>query len=263
MSIRVLRYVPILLLVYMTFSTSAKQPTSNTDVTMTDSTSVYPEAMQRWMEHCLSDEQGAAATIRLIQEGEMDIRGNWTPFTAEGIYEASPLAFEWTAKLKLNSVMTVVASDGHRDGQGWGGAKLWGWIPMGKRTDPEVLTTQLVRNLAELPWVARVLIFNPDMTFTAVNDTSFELHYAKPERGITIRFDVNETGEIVRAWSAFRPYDVPDGYEESPWRVDYSDYRFMNGMRIPFRAVMTFEKEEGEWEYWRGRVVEAKVLLED
>ena len=95
----------------------------------------------------------------------MDIRGTWTPFTASGVYSAPPLSFNWRARLRPLPGVRIVAEDGHLDGQGWGGAKLWGVIPMCKRTDPQVLASQLVRNLAELAWVPSLALADPSLVW--------------------------------------------------------------------------------------------------
>ena len=83
----------------------------------------------------------------------MDVRDRWTEFKAAGVYSANPLHFDWKARLNMLPGVWIMAEDGHKAGAGWGGARLWGLFSMGRRTDPEVLKTQVVRNLAELAWL--------------------------------------------------------------------------------------------------------------
>ena len=49
-------------------------------------------------------------------------------------------------------------------------------------------------------------------------------------------------------------YDVPGGYAEAPWYYEFSDHRDFAGARLPAAAVATFEKSDGPWEYFRGRI---------
>ena len=65
----------------------------------------------------------------------MEIRGRWTSFRASGVYTAAPLAFNWRARFPILPGIWLVAEDGHRAGHGWGGARLWGKLSLGKRTD--------------------------------------------------------------------------------------------------------------------------------
>ena len=60
-----------------------------------------------------------------------------------------------------------------------------------------------------------------------------------------MRFDINDQGDVIRASSPSRPYDVPDGFAEAPWYYEFSDHQDYNGVRIPAAAVATYDKEEG------------------
>jgi hypothetical protein len=194
------------------------------------------------------------SVIQIEQEGGMEVRDQWTRFTAKGIYRAAPLSFEWRARFQMLPGVWIVAEDGHRDGQGWGGARLWGIIPMGKRTDPEVLVTQLVRNLGELAMLPSFALTDPALTWTEAGDRAFEVRYSVGGQEAMVRFEIDEQGDVLRAYSPARPYDVPGGYAEAPWHYDFSEHRDFGGVRIPAMAVATFEKEAGAEEYFRGRI---------
>jgi len=213
-----------------------------------------PSAAQRWLDRALPQDHDLPASIRIEQEGTMKIRGTWTPFTASGIYQAPPLSFNWRARFRVLPGVWIVAEDGHRGGQGWGGARLWGIIPMGKRTDPEVLAVQLVRNLGELPWLPSFVLTDPALRWTDAGETAFEVRSSAGDREVMVRFEINDQGDVIRAYSPARPYDVPGGYAEAPWYYAFSDHREFGGVRIPAAAVAKFEKGDGPWEYFRGRI---------
>lgn len=106
----------------------------------------------------------------------MEIRGKWTSFKASAVYRASPLSFNWRARLRMLPDVVIVAEDGHLDGQGWGSTRLWGVIPMmKKRTDPEVLTNQLVRNLGELAWLPELALSSPELAWSDAGEGAFEI----------------------------------------------------------------------------------------
>ena len=213
-----------------------------------------PVAAQRWLDTALPQHLDLPASILIEQEGTMDIRGKWTPFTAKGTYKASPLSFSWQASFRLLPGVWVVAEDGHLGGQGWGSSRLWGIIPMGKLTDSELLTIQLVRNLGELPWLPSFVLADPTLTWTDAGETAFEVRSTAGDREVRVRFDINDQGDVIRASSSSRPYDVPDGFAEAPWYYEFSDHQDYSGVRIPAAAVATYDKEEGPWEYFQGRI---------
>jgi hypothetical protein len=218
-----------------------------------------PSAAQRWLDRALPQHLDLPSRIQVEQEGTMEIQGRWTPFNAIGVYRVSPLSFNWQARFRVLPGVWIVAEDGHSDGQGWGSARLWGVIPMGKRTDPEVLTTQLVRNLAELAWLPSFALAEPALTWTATGETAFEVRGSAGDQEVMVRFKINDQGDVIQAYSPARPYDVPGGYAEAPWTYEFSDHREFGGVRIPAAAVATFEKSDGPREYFRGSI--ASVTL--
>ena len=218
------------------------------------SRSSLPPTAQRWLDRALPQGLDLPSSIRIEQEGSLEIRGRWTPFRASGIYTASPLSFNWRAKLQMMPGVWIVAEDGHEGGRGWGGARLWGIVPMGKRTDPEVLKAQLVRNLGELPWLPSFALSDSTLTWADIGDTLFEVRCSAGGQEALVRFEIDAAGDVIRAYSPSRPYDLPDGYAEAPWYYEFSDHREFGGVRIPVAAVATFEKDDGPWEYFRGTI---------
>lgn len=217
-------------------------------------TADLPMAARRWLTRSLPENLNLPTSIELEQEGEMEIRGRWTPFKARGVYTAAPLSFTWQARFQMLPGVWILAEDGHREGKGWGGAQLWGIISMGKKTDPEVLASQLVRNLGELAWLPALALTDPGLEWTEAGETAIEVRTRSGGQEATVRFQTDDQGDILRAYSPARPYDISDGYAEAPWHYEFSDHREFEGIRIPSKGIARFEKSEGTWEYFRGRI---------
>ena len=213
-----------------------------------------PTAAQRWLDRAFPEGRQVPTAVRIGQEGSMEIRGRWAPFTATGIYQAMPLSFDWRARLRLLPGVWIVAEDGQRAGQGWGRARLWGILPMGERTGAEVMRSQLVRNLAELPWLPPFALVDAGLTWIDVGASEFQVRYHVDGQEAAVHFSVDDQGDVTRAYSPSRPYDVPDGYAEAPWYYEFSEHREMGGMRIPTAANAAFEKRDGLWEYLRLKI---------
>ena len=92
------------------------------------------------------------------------------------------------------------------------------------------------------------------MTWADAGETVFEVRSSAGDQEVTVRFEIDDQGDVIRAYSPSRPYDVPDGYAEAPWYYEFSDHREFGGVRIPAATVATFEKGDGAWEYFRGRI---------
>lgn len=215
--------------------------------------STLPSNARRWIDRCLPDQAPATDQVVNTQQGEIDVRGKWMGFKARTVYDRQPFAFRWRAKIRIGPGAWVVAEDGHDGSNGWGGAKLWGVVPMGGRKGPEVFNMQLVRSLAELPWMPQLVLALPDLTWRDTGDTTFEVRTGAVGQEYVVSFEVDGEGEITRATST-RPYDIPGGFAEAPWRCEFSNYRSFEGTRVPGSAVATYEKPDGDWTYWRGEV---------
>ena len=215
---------------------------------------LLPTAARRWLKHSLPPETSAPARIRIAQQGELETRGKWTRFTAEGVYEISNLGFVWSARLRVLPGIWITAVDGHNAGRGWGGAKLLGIISMGRRTGPEVLKTQVVRNLGELPWLPPLALADTSLVWEDLGEHTFAVSTHIGEEEVVVHFEIDRHGDVVQAWAPNRPYDVPGGYEEAPWRYEFRNHAELDGLRVPTTATASFDKTDGPWEYWRGQV---------
>jgi hypothetical protein len=134
---------------------------------------------------------------------------------------------------------------------------MWGVVPMGGRKGPDVFSMQFVRSLAELPWMPQFVLALPDLTWCDTSDTTFEVRAGAAGREFAVTFELDGEGEIIRA-SSTRPYDIPGGFVEVPWRCEFSNYRSFDNVRVPASAVATYEKSDGDWTYWRGETTSMK-----
>ncbi len=216
-----------------------------------------PPNVRRWLARSLATDHQVPNRISNVQEGKINVRGKWLPFTASTVYKQDPISFIWKANLSLNPAIWIIAEDGHDGQKGWGGAKLWGFVPMGGRKGAEVLAMQVVRSLAELPWQPQFAPFMPNLEWTDSGENRFEVRTNIGAESIAVSFELSGDDEIISA-SAQRYYDVPDGFVKVPWHVTFSDYKLFDDVRMPETAVATYEKQEGPWEYWHGRITSVK-----
>lgn len=186
----------------------------------------------------------------------MEADARWLSYTARATYGAEPLTFEWRARLRVLPGLWVTARDGHADGEGWGGARLMGIKTISERRGPDVLPIQLIRNIAELAFVPDLAAAAGSLRWEAAEGrpSSFQIRASAGDSEVLVRFDVDASGDIVRAWSPARPVDSPEGSDEAPWRCDFADHREFDGVRIPASIVATYEFEDDPWEYLRGEV---------
>ena len=217
-------------------------------------TGSLPSAARRWLDRAAPRGAANVSHVAISQRGTLESGERWLKFRSEATYRPAPLAFEWRARLSVMLGIWVFANDGHADGEGWGGAKLWGLKTIGHKTGPEVLAAQLIRNIAELAWLPDIALADPALTWVEAGEDAFEIHADAAGREVIVRFDLDEGGDVIRASSPARPYDVPDGFEDAPWRYDLADHRSFDEVRIPASVVATFDLPDEPWEYLRAEL---------
>lgn len=184
----------------------------------------------------------------------MDANDRWVDFKATETFECLPFAFEWRARLGVLPGVWVIAKDGQRDGDGWGGAKLWGIKSMGQRSGPDVFVMQMIRAVAELAWLPDMATEIDGLRWEDAGDQAFMVHVDSAVRDLTVRFDTDSSGDVTRASCDDRPFDVPGGFDLAPWRCDYGEHDELDGVRIPRAVTVTYDFEDESWEYFRAEV---------
>ena len=210
-----------------------------------------PAPVRRWLDASLPDDTALPGQVRLLQEGDFDMRGRRVTWTAAETFEVSRLGFEWVARMRLASVMWLKVSDGLRDDVGWGTGHLWGRLRMLNREGPIVRKSQIIRNLAELAWVPQAALANPGLVWREAGPDAFEVEY----QDHVVRFDLDAAGDLTRASAPDRPRELDKGeFTEDPWHLEFSDHAVKQGVRIPRQAVAGFDLEEGLWNYLQVQV---------
>lgn len=217
-----------------------------------------PSNVRRWLERAMPDEIPTPRKIVNTQRGTINVRDSWTPFTGTTTYQADPFSFHWQGRIQLLPLVWLQARDYHAGQSGGGSTKFWGLIPMGGREDPTAYRMQVIRNLAELPWMPSFALAIPNLEWKDQGELAFVLHARLAELDIVLTFELNEAGDVLRVHGE-RHYDTPVGYALAPWNIEYTHHKVLNGMRVPATAVATYEKPDGRWEYFRAELDDLRL----
>jgi hypothetical protein len=223
-----------------------------------------PPAARRWLEAAIHQAtvptHDAPGPTRLHVRGSICRApgGRWTDWEGHQSFGAAGLGFRWQARLRLAWVAWVDAED-RLDGEGgYGGARLFGVVPVGSAHGPDVTRSQLVRNLAELAFAPLAASRALGLVWSADGDDVFALAAPGIDADAVVRFTVDAAGDVRSAWSPDRPREHGrSGYLHEPYRLAFDGHeRLSSGERIPLRASGTFETADGDWPYWRFEVLD-------
>ncbi|MEF8853273.1 MAG: DUF6544 family protein, partial [Haloarculaceae archaeon] len=118
-----------------------------------------PAPVRRYFETVLSAGQRPVAGLRLGQDGEFALGGDWHPFTASQVYSVSPPGYVWDADIEVFPGVSARVVDAYVEGRGLLRAALLGAVPVASAgPDPRTNEAELQRYLSETPWFPTALL---------------------------------------------------------------------------------------------------------
>jgi hypothetical protein len=214
--------------------------------------------VRRYAARALPAGAGPARRVSITQVGEMCLKpdGRWLPFRAEEEFAVERVAFAWRARFTVARVVPLRVVDRYDAGAGRLDGRLFGVLPVMSSSGPEAAEAQVLRYLAELPWVPHALVANRELVWRDVDPTALEVSAS----GATVRHEFDADGDIVAAFAPERPRIVGREVVRTRWSGAFADYAVLGGVRIPTRAEVRWELPDGPFTYWRGTVTSLEVV---
>jgi len=194
-------------------------------------------------------------TVRLWQRGEIrtSFRDPWRPFSAEQVISIHEPGFVRLARMQAAPLVFARVLDCYADRKGLLEARLFGSLRLVRATGPQASKGELMRYLAELAWAPHAILYNPQLSWREIDATTVEVSAESADGPAQVRL-IFENGDVARVEADDRPRTIGRSIVPTRWQGCCSDYREMNGCRIPTRAVASWFLEDGPFEYWRGTI---------
>ncbi len=91
-------------------------------------------------------------------------------------------------------------------------------------------------------------VTDPRIRWVAIDDTRAQMFFpfGAEEDSMTVYFDAKT--DLITKMTALRYFGA--GGEKEPWQVDFLSWQQVDGMTIPIRSSITWEKQGKPWSYW-------------
>ncbi|AKU09712.1 DUF6544 family protein [Haloferax gibbonsii] len=214
-----------------------------------------PAPVRRYLERVLSDESRRVQSVRIRQTGAFrlgDADSPWKSMTATQHYTVDPPGFVWDARIDLAPFLPIRVVDAFVSGSGSLEAKLLSVVTVADAPrSPELDEGELARYLSEMVWFPTAFLPGHGVRWEPRNDRSARATLAHRGSTTTVVFHFDENDEVARV-TADRWRDTGDGeYERCPWTGQFSDYREVNGVRVPAAAEVAWNLPWVDLPYWR------------
>ena len=167
--------------------------------------------------------------------------GLWVPMRFQ-LYHRVGYDFRREMQVTWFGFPVLKALDQYVNGQGMTG--LVGKADTGERVDQG---SNMIL-FAEAPLYPSIFVTDPRIRWVAIDETSAQMFFpfGTEEDSMTVTFDPQTA--LITKMTALR-YFGANG-EKEPWRVDFLTWQVVDGMTIPLRSAITWEKQGKPWSYW-------------
>ena len=219
-----------------------------------------PAPVARYFRRTLREGQPVIRSACVSQEGEICREEDaWSPFEATQYFSAHPPAFVWDATVRMTSLMKVRLRDAYVAGDGSMQAKILSLVPLVDASKTAELNMgALQRYLAEAAWFPTALLPGPAMKWSAIDANRALATLTDSGTTVSMEFRFNGSGEITGVFTPGRYRAVNGKYELTPWRGTFRNYQEREGVRIPFEAEAVWQLPEGDFPYWKGRIIDVE-----
>lgn len=223
---------------------------------------LLPSPVARYFRWALREGQPMIRSVRIIWIAEFRARrtdDGWRPLEATQYFLAQPPGFVWDASIRMAPWMKVRVRDGYIAGQGAMQAKLLSLVPVvDERDKAELNAGALQRYLAEAVWFPTALLPSEGVKWSAIDNSRALATLTDSGTTVSLEFHFNDVGEITSVFTPGRYREVNGKYELTPWKGHFYNYEEREGMRIPVEGAVEWQLPDGNFPYWKGRIVEVR-----
>jgi len=218
-----------------------------------------PAPVQRYLRRVLTDGQPVIRSARLRQTGRFSLRpgeADGRPFEAVQTVTAHPPGFVWDARIELAPGLDVRVRDAYLGGAGSIHAAVATLVPLVDQRDrPELNAGALQRYLAEAAWYPTALLPGHGVTWTSIDEHAARATLADGPLAVDLDFRFDADGDLREVFTPARYREVGGRYVPLPWSGRYARYEAHHGLRLPTQAEVTWHLPEGDFTFFRGRVI--------
>lgn len=201
-------------------------------------------------------------SMGLSQRGAMRLKpsGAWKAFDATQTIRVREPGFVWRARMSVAPLVSLRIADEYANGKGCLEARLFGFVRLARSTGPETDKGELMRYLAELVWAPHAMLYNPHLSWRELAESTVEVSAPSSAGPARVRL-LFEAGVIRRIEADDRPRAEGGRMIPSRWSGRFSDYRQFGSYRLPARAEVSWDLDEGPFACWRGEITGFEPLV--
>ncbi len=113
----------------------------------------------------------------------------------------------------------------------------------------EISSSETVTVLNDMCAFAPGVLTDPRLAWTGLDDRSVAVTFTNGSRRVTATLAFNDRDELVDFWSDDRPEGGDGNFVAARWNTPLSDYRVIDGLRLPTRGSAVYARPDGPFTY--------------
>lgn len=195
--------------------------------------------------------------VRMIQTVEMRLKPGADLFPLTAIQDSGTRApgFVWDARGRMAGVLPIRILDSYVAGTGLLEVRVAGGIRVARATGSHIDKGEAMRFLAELPWNPDAILSASALEWAPIDARTVEVSMQTTGGPARVRLAFDAGGDIASVSARDRPREVAGSSVPAEWIGRFSGYVSAGGYRWPGTAEVAWVLPEGEFVYWRGRII--------
>lgn len=224
-----------------------------------------PDAVQRYLRFMGVVGRPRVWSFRTAWTGHFRLRPEaaWLPCEAWQYNTRLSVGRIFHIRIRFGGVLPVVGRDTYLGGSGRMFIRLFDRILIQDATGPAYDTSELVTYLNDALFLAPSMLLGPETTWTAVDDSAFDVTLTNGGRTVSGRVYLDERGAPRDFSTTDRfladPYAPYHPLVRAEWRTPVHDWHVVNGRLIPAGALAVWHLPQGDFAYADLRVLPATL----
>ncbi len=232
---------------------SEKAHVSNEDIEQ------LPPVVQKWLRNSGAAQSDYVHTAFVKQKVWMKLKPeqeDWHEGTADQLFTVDKPAFNWRLKMKMSPIINVKGRDKFVDGKGEMKIKMNSLFNLANEKGSKIDEGALQRFLGEIIWFPTAAT-SPLIQWEQVNSLTAKatLSYKGTKGSGTFHF--NQNGDLIK-YTAMRYKGNEPESKRYLWINEVTDYRVFNGIKMPSKVNVTWQLDDGPWNWLKLEVTNVR-----
>lgn len=217
-----------------------------------------PLCVQNWLTQSGVVGKPRVSSVHLKQKGLMRTKpgADGMPCAAEQYFNVEQPGFIWTVALRMPPGLPVVGRDKYAGGKGNMLIKAFSLIPFVNGKGDKIDQGTLLRFLGEIVWFPSAAL-SSYIRWEEIDSGSAKatMEYKSVKASGIFKFD--EQGNFI-SMNAGRYMGSGDAATLEHWYIPASEWREMNGVRIPVKGEVIWKLKDGDFSYYQWEITEVE-----